>query len=62
MGQTKKLSLPQAVLEQNRQFRADKLIGFQWIPNTNKYTYYSANFTKMLTASATDLKLLKLQL
>jgi dipeptidyl-peptidase-4 len=56
MGQTKKLSLSQAVLEQNRQFRADRLIGFEWIPNTNKYTYYSANFTKMLTASATDLK------
>jgi len=55
-GQTKKLTLQQSVLEQNRQFRADKLIGFQWIPNTATYTYYTENFTKIVAASATDSK------
>ncbi|HQK40304.1 MAG TPA: DPP IV N-terminal domain-containing protein [Flavobacterium alvei] len=53
-SQTKKLTLEQGVLEQNRLFRADKLIGFQWIPNTTNYTYYTDNYTKMVAASATD--------
>jgi dipeptidyl-peptidase-4 len=55
-SQTKKLTLQQGVLEQNKQFRADKLLGFQWIPNTTNYTYYTDNFTKMVSASATDSK------
>lgn len=55
-SQTKKITLEQGVLEQNRQFRADKLVGFQWIPNTNNYTYYTDNFTKMVSESATDSK------
>ena len=53
-SQTKTLTLQQGVLEQNRLFRADKLLGFQWIPNTNNYTYYTDNFTKMVASSATD--------
>ncbi|WP_304197143.1 DPP IV N-terminal domain-containing protein [Flavobacterium alvei] len=55
-SQTQKLTLEQSVLEQNRQFRADKLIGFQWIPNTNNYVYYTDKMTKMLAVSATDSK------
>ncbi|TRX26706.1 prolyl oligopeptidase family serine peptidase [Flavobacterium franklandianum] len=55
-SQTKKLTLEQGVLEQNRQFRADKLIGFQWIPNTTSYTYYTNNYTKMVAASGIDSK------
>uniref|UniRef100_UPI0037519F92 S9 family peptidase n=1 Tax=Flavobacterium sp. TaxID=239 RepID=UPI0037519F92 len=33
-----------------------KLAGFQWIPNTNKYTYYVENGTKLMLANAVDNK------
>ncbi|NDP27169.1 MAG: prolyl oligopeptidase family serine peptidase [Flavobacterium sp.] len=56
LGQTKKITLEQGVLEQNREFRADKLVGFQWIPNTNNYVYYVDNMTKMVSANAIDNK------
>lgn len=55
-GQAKKITLEEAVLQQNRQFRADKLAGFQWIPNTNKYTYYIENGTKLILANAIEPK------
>lgn len=59
-AQLKKLTLEEAVLQQGRAFRADGLTGFQWIPNTNKYVYYTEAWTKMKSASvvndnATDL-------
>mgnify|MGYP000935763983 FL=1 len=40
-GQAKKITLEDGVLQQNRLFRADKLLGFQWIPNTNKYIFFA---------------------
>jgi len=43
-------------MQQNRAFRADKLLGFQWIPNTNKYVYYTDAGSKMMSASTTDSK------
>ncbi|MBX9808600.1 MAG: S9 family peptidase [Flavobacteriaceae bacterium] len=55
-GQTKKITLEQGVLGQNREFRADKLSGFQWIPNTTNYVYYTDKMTKMVSANATDNK------
>jgi dipeptidyl-peptidase-4 len=55
-GQTKKITLEQGVLGQNREFRADKLSGFQWIPNTNNYVYYNDKMTKMVSANAADNK------
>lgn len=55
-GQPKKLTLEESVLQQNQKFRADKLTGFQWIPNTNRYVYYTDSFTKMMSASTTDAK------
>ena len=55
-GQLKKITLEDGVLQQGRKFGADKLSGFQWIPNTNKYVYYAETFTKMMSASATDAK------
>lgn len=55
-GQTKKLTLEEGVLQQNQKFRADKLAGFQWIPNTNRYVYYTDSFTKMMSASTADVK------
>ena len=50
-GQAKKLTLEDGVLQQNRQFRADKLIGFQWIPNTNNFIYFADAGKKLLTAN-----------
>ncbi len=55
-GQLKKISLDEAVMQQNRAFRADKLMGFQWIPNTNRYVYYTDSYTKMMSANTTDSK------
>ena len=55
-GQTKKLTLEEGVLQQNQKFRADKLSGFQWIPNTNRYVYYTDSFTKMMSATTADAK------
>ncbi|MFM9988814.1 DPP IV N-terminal domain-containing protein [Flavobacterium sp.] len=53
-AQNKKITLEESVLQQNRLFRADRLAGFQWIPNTNKYTYYVENGTKLMLASAVN--------
>jgi dipeptidyl-peptidase-4 len=55
-AQNKKITLEESVLQQNRLFRADRLAGFQWIPNTNKYTYYVENGTKLMLANAIDNK------
>lgn len=53
-AQNKKFTLEEAVLQQNRQFRADKLLGFQWIPNTNRYLYFADSGKKLMTATATN--------
>ncbi|SCY67577.1 S9 family peptidase [Flavobacterium caeni] len=47
----KKITLEDGVLQQNRAFRADKMLGFQWIPNTNQYTYFGDSGRKLMTAS-----------
>jgi dipeptidyl-peptidase-4 len=52
-AQLKKFSLEEAVLQQNRKFGADKLTGFQWIPNSNTYIYYTDSWTKMISANVT---------
>ena len=53
-SQLKKFTLSDAVLQQNRLFRADKMLGFQWIPETNKYVYFAENGKKLMTANAID--------
>jgi dipeptidyl-peptidase-4 len=53
-GQTKKITLEDGVLQQGRLFRADRLLGFQWISNTNKYSYFEENGKKLMAASAAD--------
>lgn len=53
-GQAKKITLEESVLQQNRQFRADKLLGFQWIPNTNQYIYFAEGGKKVLTATSAN--------
>ena len=55
-SQLKKITLEESVLQQNRKFGADKLTGFQWIPNSEKYVYYADSWTKMLSADAKNSK------
>jgi dipeptidyl-peptidase 4 len=55
-SQLKKISLEELVLQQNRLFGADKMLGFQWLPNSNNYAYCSEKWTKLLTANALDNK------
>ena len=55
-AQLKKITLEDGVLQQGRKFGADKLTGFQWIPNTNKYIYYTDAWSKMMSATTTDAK------
>ncbi len=38
-SQKKQLTLKESVTQQYRQFAADQLIMFQWIPNTSEYTF-----------------------
>lgn len=63
-AQLKKITLEEAVLQQNRKFGADRLTGFQWLPNTNNYVYYTDSWTKMMganVANTTALELVKLE-
>ena len=55
-AQLKKITLEDGVLQQGRKFGADRLTGFQWIPNTNKYVYYTDGWSKMVTATTSDKK------
>jgi dipeptidyl-peptidase-4 len=55
-AQLKTFTLDEAVMQQARAFRADKLVGFQWIPNTTNYVYYTDANSKMMQASASDSK------
>ncbi len=55
-AQLKKITLEEGVLQQGRKFGAEKLTGFQWIPNTTKYVYYTDAWSKMVTASTADPK------
>ncbi len=55
-AQLKKITLEDGVLQQGRKFGADRLTGFQWIPNSNKYVYYTDGWSKMVTATTSDKK------
>ncbi len=61
-SQLKKISLEESVLQQNRVFGADKMLGFQWLPNTNKYAFCSEKWTKLQSANASDNKVTELVL
>ena len=50
-AQLQKITLEESVLQQGRKFGADKMTGFQWIPNTNKYVYYKDSWTNMVIGS-----------
>lgn len=50
----KKLTLEESVLQQNRAFRADMMLNFQFIPDTDRYIYVADNGKKLMTASVKD--------
>jgi len=52
----KTISLEDAVMQQNRAFRADKMLNFQWLPESDKYVYLADSGRKLMTASAIDSK------
>ncbi len=51
-----KLTLEDAVLQQGRKFRADRMQGFQWVPNTQQYVFFGENGKKLMTADIKDSK------
>lgn len=53
-AQLKTFSLDEAVMQQARAFKADKLSGFQWIPNTTNYVFYTDGNSKMMQATSTN--------
>src|SRR5690606_10277491 len=55
-GQTKKITLEDGVLQQYRAFRPDQMLGFQWIPNANKYIYFENLGQKLMSATTADTK------
>jgi dipeptidyl-peptidase-4 len=50
-AQKKELTLKDAVLGQFRTFGPDRLYGFQWIPGTTNYTYFSKNYQSLYFSS-----------
>ena len=50
----KSISLEDAVMQQGRLFRADRMMAFQWIPNTQSFTYLADSGKKLMTASVTN--------
>lgn len=53
-AQLKTITLEESVLQQSRKFGADRMTGFQWIPGSADYVYYTNAWTKMMQASATN--------
>ena len=63
-AQKKELTLKDAVLGQFRTFGPDRLYGFQWIPNTDCYTFFSKNYQTLYKNSVkgtTDKEILTVQ-
>lgn len=55
-AQKKELTLKDAVLGQYRIFGPDRMSGFQWIPNSDSYTYFSKNYQTMYKSSVKSTK------
>jgi dipeptidyl-peptidase-4 len=55
-AQLKKLTLEDCIVKQNQLFRTDKMVGFQWIPNTNQYVYLEDSGKKLIIASVEKTK------
>jgi len=49
-AQQKELTLKDAVLGQNRIFGPDRMYGFQWVPGSGRYSYFSRNYQTMYSS------------
>lgn len=56
IAQKKELTLKDAVMGQFRTFGPDRMPGFQWIPNTDSYSFFSKNYQTMFKSSVKSLK------
>lgn len=55
-GQTKQLTLEDGVMQQYRAFRPDQVLGFQWLPESNKFVYFEELGRKLMIANPNDTK------
>ena len=55
-AQKKSLTLKDAVSGQYRVFGPDRIIGFQWIPTTDNYSFFSKNYQVLYTSSVQSKK------
>ena len=55
-GQTKQLTLEDGVMQQYRAFRPDQVLGFQWLPETNKFVYFEELGRKLMVATPANTK------
>ena len=55
-GQTKQLTLEDGVMQQYRAFRPDQVLGFQWLPDSNKFVYFEELGRKLMIANPNDTK------
>ncbi len=53
-SQKKELSLSDAVLQQYRSLSPEKLYGFSWLPETNKYAFFDNRFTTLFLADVSN--------
>jgi dipeptidyl-peptidase-4 len=52
----KELTLDDAVMQQYRKFYPERIVGFNWLPNTTKYVYLSADRGTLYTSSPSTKK------
>ena len=52
----KELTLDDAVMQQYRKFYPERIVSFNWLPNTTKYVYLSADRGTLYTSSPSTKK------
>lgn len=56
IAQKKELTLKDAVMGQFRTFGPDRIYGFQWMPNTDCYTFFSKNYQTLYKSAVSNQK------
>ncbi|TNF47720.1 MAG: S9 family peptidase, partial [Bacteroidetes bacterium] len=56
LANKQELTLKDAVMKQYRDFYPDRLNGFQWLANTDCYTFYSKNYQSLYKSSVSGTK------
>ncbi len=50
----KQITLEESVLQQYRKFRPDMILGFQWLPNSDRYVYMGPGGKTLITGRASE--------